>query len=120
MQTTTMVRDDVYDIPDRTPVLAAASAEEPIEAPSTEDYYDPGQAETYNTRSYNDITYNHPQWYNYGRFTFGMGVSSWGPNYGMGMGYGSPGLYGDSFGNPYWGNSYMSGYGAWGNPYGWM
>ena len=123
IQTTTAVRDDVYDIPERTPVMAAAT---PVDEPLpglVDDYYDPNDPGKYNVgypneRSYNDITYNDPQWYNYGRFTFGTGVSSWGPSYGMGMNYGAPGFNGGNFGNPYWGNSYMSGFGAWGNPYG--
>ena len=86
-----------------------------------EDYYDPSDNGNYdlgyaNERSYQDITYNDPQYYNYDRFRFNVGVSTWGPSYGMGMSYGWPG-YGDPWGNPYWNNSYMSGYGAWGSPW---
>ncbi|MBL8001393.1 MAG: hypothetical protein JNL05_05465, partial [Flavobacteriales bacterium] len=91
-----------------------------------EDYYSVDTASNYNLdtyqneRSYNDITYNDPAWYNQGRFGFGVGISSWGPSYGMGMSYGYPGYYNDPFYNPYWGNSWISGYGMWGYPYnGW-
>jgi hypothetical protein len=118
MQPTTLVRDDVYDIPDRSVVAAAPAASEATGEPSgfVEDYYNPADSGLYdlgtsNERSYNDITYNDPQWYNQGRFSFGVGVSSWGSSYGMGMSYGYPGFY-----DPFWGNSYMSGYGAWGYP----
>jgi len=124
MERTAQVRDDVYDIPDRRAVAAAAPGNAPQQG-GQDDYYDPNDTGnyalgSYDQRSYNDITYNDPAWYNQGRFGFGVGVSSWGPSYGMGMSYGYPGYYGDPFYNPYWGNSYMSGYGMWGYPYsGW-
>jgi hypothetical protein len=131
MQPTTQVRDDVYDIPDRRPVMAAATPTQISEA-GPDDYYDPADSGNYDLarfedRDYNDITYNDPQWYNYGRFGFNVGMGMWGPTMGMGMGmgYGMPMGYdpfwgGSAWGNPYWGNSWMSGYGAWGYPYnGW-
>ncbi len=43
--------------------------------------------------SYNDITYNYPQWYNYTRFGFGVNIMN-GPYY-----------------HPYWG--WVNGYGNW-------
>lgn len=133
MQPTAQVRDDVYDIPDRRPVLAAAPGQAPMSG--MDDYYDPSDSGAYDLarfedRDYHDITYNDPAWYNQGRFGFNVGVGMWGPTMGMGMGYGMPMGYdpfwggsawgNPAWGNPYWGNSWMSGYGAWGYPYnGW-
>ncbi len=126
MQPGTMVRDDVYDIPDRTAFASVGGtnpASDGVPEGFEEDYYDPNTSEAqYDTRSYNDIAYNDPQYYNYDRFRFnvGIGYSTWGPSYGMGMGMGMgsgwPGMYGDPW-DPYWNNSWMSGYGAWGNPW---
>lgn len=139
MQETTQVRDDVYDIPDRSAVASISNAPEaPAEEPK-DDYYDAGTARDQARRDYYDMTYNDPHYYNYGRFGFGTGVGGWGPSYGMGFGYGSgmgmgmgysmglsygwpytSTMYNSPTGwyDPYWENSYMSGYGAWGNPYG--
>ncbi|HEY0976336.1 MAG TPA: hypothetical protein VGE21_02605 [Flavobacteriales bacterium] len=128
LQETANVRDDVYDVPDRT-VMASKSAAAPApEAPATseEDYYDEGESRSSvqsERRDFYDMTYNDPYWYNYGRFGWnspGMWGPSFGMGYGMGMGNGwSVGIgYGSGFGNPYWGNSWMSGYGAWGSPWG--
>lgn len=143
MRETTQVRDDVYDIPDRT--VVASVTPDPAQAgfsnspqPET-DYYDAGEARSAGvSRDYYDMTYNDPYYYNYGRFGFGASVGGWGPGYGMGLSYGWPTSWGSmsvgyGFGmgyspwgyNPYWGNSWMSGYGygdPWGyygyNPYG--
>jgi hypothetical protein len=127
MQTTTQVRDDVYDIPERNAPVLASNGEP---APSAnglpdgfvEDYYDPNDSGKYdlgyaNDRSYHDITYNDPQYYNYDRFGFNTGSGVWGSSFGMGMNQGWPGMNGGMWGNPYWNNSYMSGYGAWGSPW---
>ncbi len=126
LQETTHVRDDVYDIPDRTVVASRtpvepAPAEEPAEK-STEDYYSPREADRYTPGSYYDRTYNDPYWYNSGRFGFGMSLNNWGPSYGMGLSYGWPGnntMFNSPTGwyDPYWENSWQSGYGAWNNPY---
>lgn len=124
LQETAQVRDDVYDIPDRTVVASVDPV--PQEKSSTrpsDDYYDPATSIDQQRRNYYDMTYNDPRYYNYGRFGFGMGINSWGPGYGMGMSYGWPytsTMYNSPTGwyDPYWQNSYMSGYGAWGQPYG--
>jgi hypothetical protein len=140
MRDTAMLQDDVYTIPDRTVV---ASTEPNTAGPSTQqaasnqdDYYDPAASRTWGAtgQNYYDLTYNDPYYYNYGRFGFGTGISSFGPSYGMGLSYGWPTSfgsmsigYGAGFGNwgydPYWNNSWMSGYGYWpyagyGDPYG--
>ncbi len=124
----TAVGDDVYDVPDRAAMAqtrAAAKSSAPATAPS-DDYYSPAESERLNQRrDYYDLTYNDPYYYNYGRFGFGAGISSFGPAYGMGIGYGWPTSFGSmsiSYGtgfhgyNPYWSNSWMSGYGY--SPYG--
>jgi hypothetical protein len=127
LQTTTQVRDDVYDIPERNVVYAAAGGET---TPSTsglpdgfvEDYYDPSDPGNYDLgsgtdRSYEDITYNDPQYYNYDRFGFNVGMSSWGPTYGMGISYGMPGMYGSPWGQPYYGAGWNMGISMnWGYP----
>jgi hypothetical protein len=129
MQETTQVRDDVYDIPDRT--VTASAATSPSSAPDTEpqsteqDYYDEGesrsQGDYLSRRDFYDMTYNDPYWYNTGRFGWNMGFSSWGPSYGFNYGWptswgGVSVGFGSGYYNPYWGNSWMSGYGMWGNP----
>lgn len=122
LQETAMVRDDVYDIPDRTIVASVDPTPPAGEEPErNDDYYDPGEAKRYESGSYWDRTYNDPTWYNRDRFGFGYSMSPWGSGWNMqystGWGnnwFNSPtGMY-----NPYWGNSWQSGYGAWGNPYG--
>jgi hypothetical protein len=125
LQETAQVRDDVYDIPDRTVVASVAPvpeavAEEPAKA--SDDYYNSKEATRYDQGSYWNQTYNDPRWYNQGRFGFGYSMNSWGgsgfgTNYNNGMGchssFNSPtGSY-----DPYWSNSWQSGYGA-NNPYG--
>lgn len=129
MQETTQVRDDVYDIPDRTLVASveAAPQAEPAAVKPDDDYYDPSEAKRSEQSSYWDQTYNQPQWYNQSRFGFGYGMNSWGGsgwnmsyNQGFGNGYGNSSWYNGPGGmyDPYWSNSWQSGYGAWGNPYG--
>ncbi len=128
----TAATDDVYDIPDRTVVATARTASgTSTEAPKpNDDYYDPAESKRAGTgRDYYDMAYNDPYYYNYGRFGFGAGISSFGPSYGMGLSYGWPTsfgsmslYYGTGYGlygyNPYWGNSWMSGYGYWPSYYG--
>ena len=131
LRETASTADDVYDIPDRQAMAAKAAADRPAQAQNTsEDYYDPAESANANSRSeeYYNMTYNDPYYYNYGRFGFGTGIGSYGPNLGMGMSYGWPTSfgsmsvgYGTGYGagygyNPYWGNSWMSGYGY--SPYG--
>jgi hypothetical protein len=93
-----------------------------------EEYYDPGQASRYANGTYAARTYNDPYYYNYSRF--GFGYSNFGGYSGMGMGMGMGMGWNSGFGNntwynsptgwydPYWGNSWQSGYGMYGNPYG--
>ncbi|WKZ64912.1 MAG: hypothetical protein QY325_09060 [Flavobacteriales bacterium] len=105
--------DDVYFMPSQAPRIAAAPTPVPSQEPSadkaTDDYYDPGTSRDLGaSRSYYDMAYNDPYYYNYGRFGFGTGFgmgmgwqSGWnGPGWGMGMGWGS---------NPY----------GWSDPWGW-
>jgi hypothetical protein len=117
------VRDDVYDIPDRT--LVASVAPVTPEPAKEEEYYDPGQASKYASGTYADRTYNDPYYYNYSRF--GFGYSNFGSYSGMGIGMGwNSGYVNNTWFNsptgwydPYWGNSWQSGYGMYGsNPYG--
>ena len=136
LRETASVTDDVYDIPDRQAMAAASAANQQAQADQPADdqdaYYDPAESQSANNayRDYYDMAYNDPYYYNYGRFGFGSSVSSFGPNYGMGLSYGWPTSfgsmsvgYGTSYGygagygyDPYWSNSWMSGYGY--NPYG--
>lgn len=137
--------DDVYFMPSQAPPAASAGMDQKANAPSAEvtpvpsdDYYDEGTSKRLGTdRSYYDMAYNDPYYYNYGRFGFGSGwQSGWnGPGWGMGYGWGNPGYgwngpwgYGNSWGwnQPYgWGGDYW-GYGSyngWGyggyNGWGW-
>ena len=96
---TASVRDDVYARPDRE-FMAAIPSSGP-----EDDYYDPGAAKEMTEKSYYDVAYNDPYYYNYGRFGFGSSVGAVGPAYG----------YGDPFG-PY---GSMYGYGSFGTGYGW-
>lgn len=125
MEPLTQVRDDVYFSPSQAPVMA--STQEPLrpENPESmeivEDYFDAGTSEQLGTsRSFYDVAYNDPFYYNQGRFGFGMGMgmgsmgwqSGWnGPGWGMGMGWGMGPSWGMNMG---WGNSM-----GWGNPFGW-
>lgn len=127
LRDTASTTDDVYDIPDRAAMASARAAAVPAaDTPrATDDYYDPAESQRAATsRDYYDLTYNDPYYYNYGRFGFGTGIGAFGPSYGMGLSYGWPTSFGSmhmSFGtgygmygyNPYWGNSWMSGYGYW-------
>ena len=141
MQPTADVRDDVYFLPSMAPAMASVDAsaplpEEPPVAQPADDYYDPATSQQVGAdRSYYDMTYNDPYFYNYGRFGFGTGLSGWqtgwnGPGWGMSMGYGygsGMGGYGYGSGNC-WGNGYGSNmgwgggwnnnfYNSWNNPY---
>lgn len=110
MQETVQVRDDVYDIPDRTAVASIGGGEADAPPASSDDYYNEQDASEYQQGSYYDATYNDPAWYNRDRFGFGYSMSPYGSSWGMSY---STGNY-----DPYWNNSWQSGYGAWGNPYG--
>lgn len=128
MRETTAVRDDVYDIPDRQALAAAAAirdTEQQANAQQQDDYYDPQEArDATGGRDYYDMTYNDPYYYNYGRFGFGTTIGGFGPSYGMGLSYGWPTSFGSmSIGlgtgygyDPYWGYGGMGGYGY--SPYG--
>lgn len=128
LQETAMSGDDVYDIPDRLVVAMAPAPRDTEAPPATDDYYDPAESARAESaqRGYYDLAYNDPYWYNYGRFGFGSSISSFGPGFGMGLSYGWPTSfgsmsigYGTSYGSwgydPYWSNSWVSGYGY--NPY---
>lgn len=140
LRETAAVQDDVYDVPDRQ-ALAAAAASQPQDrqdSDASDAYYDPQQSRSAGVAGtdYYNMAYNDPYYYNYGRFGFGTGIGSYGPSMGMGMSYGWPTSfgsmsvgYGMGYGyggyNPYWSNSWMSGYGytpyspyGYGNPYG--
>lgn len=115
MQETVAVRDDVYDIPDRTVVASVDPVPETAPPSGSDDYYDADQAAQYQQGSYYDRTYNDPAWYNRDRFGFGYNSSPWGNSWNMsyGMGWGNNTWYNSPTGyyNPYWGNSWQSGYG---------
>ncbi|MBK6753475.1 MAG: hypothetical protein IPG69_07715 [Flavobacteriales bacterium] len=115
---TTQVRDSVYDLPSEpvAQVEPTAPPAEPEPEPATkqDDYYNEDESKRYaDPRSYYDMTYNDPYYYNYGRFGFGMGMGSYGSGFGMNYGYGNSGYGG--WNDPYWNNSWQSGYGAWGS-----
>ncbi len=130
LQETAQVRDDVYDIPDRTVVASVDPLPETSAPSGSDDYYNEEEAASTQQGNYWDRTYNDPQWYNRDRFGFGYNASPWGSSwnlsYGSGWGnntwYNSPtGMY-----NPYWGNSWQSGYGYYSpwnsgmyDPWGW-
>lgn len=123
LRETATVRDDVYDIPDRT--LVASVAPVTPEPAKEEEYYDPGQASRYASGTYADRTYNDPYYYNYSRFGFGYGnfggYSGMGIGMGWNSGYGNNSWFNSPTGwyDPYWGNSWQSGYGMYGgSPYG--
>lgn len=139
MQPTADVRDDVYFLPSMAPVVASVAPayvpqdEVPMEQP-TDDYYDANTSKQLgDDRSYYDMTYNDPYYYNYGRFGFGTGLAGyqtgwngpgWGTGMGMGMGYGSMGCgSGNAWGNGYgstmgWGSGWNNNYSnPWNNPY---
>lgn len=137
MQPTADVRDDVYFLPSMEPTVASVVAmnptqeEVPVEQP-TDDYYDANTSKQLGAdRSYYDMTYNDPYYYNYGRFGFGTGLAGYqtgwnGPGWGMGMGYGygsmgygSGNCWGSNYGNGMgWGGGWNSNsYNSWNNPY---
>lgn len=130
MQETVEVRDDAYDIPDRTVVASVDPVPEtPAQKPS-DDYYNEQEASNYQQGSYYDRTYNDPSWYNRDRFGFGYNSSPWGSSWNMsyGTGWGNNSWYNSPTGwyNPYWGNSWQSGYGYYSpwnggmyDPWGW-
>lgn len=130
MQETVEVRDDAYDVPDRTVVASVDPVPEaPAQRPS-DDYYNEQDAANYQQGSYYDRTYNDPSWYNRDRFGFGYSSSPWGNSWSMsyGTGWGNNSWYNSPTGwyNPYWGNSWQSGYGYYSpwnggmyDPWGW-
>ncbi|MBK7083589.1 MAG: hypothetical protein IPH53_02520 [Flavobacteriales bacterium] len=94
-------------------VEPTAPPAEPEPTTKQDDYYNEEEGKRYaDPRSYYDMTYNDPYYYNYGRFGFGMGMGSYGSGFGMNYGYGNSGYGG--WNDPYWNNSWQSGYGAWG------
>jgi len=115
MQETVLVRDDVYDIPDRTLVASVEPMAEPETQSGSDDYYNADEATNYQQGSYYDRTYNDPAWYNRDRFGFGFNSSPWGSSWNMsyGMGGGNNTWFNSPTGyyNPYWGNTWQSGYG---------
>ena len=139
IQPTADVRDDVYFLPSMGPAVTSVEAMNPTreEVPSgqpTDDYYDANTSQQLGAdRSYYDMTYNDPYYYNYGRFGFGTGLSGYqtgwnGPGWGMGMGidngygsmgYGGGNCWGSGFGNGMgWGGGWNSNpYNSWNNPY---
>jgi len=75
--------------------------------------------------SYYDPFYTNLYWYDYNPFSWGVSLyctynwwnprpfGSWGPSWGVGVGFGPSWGFGPSFAyNPFWGN-------PWGNPWGW-
>jgi len=111
MRTTTEVVDDVYFLPSQAPPVAAVPKSVPVEQPEpqpSDDYYDPGTSQEYvNDRSYYDLAYNDPYFYNMGRFGFNTAPMGWqtgwnGPGWGGGMGWG---------GNMGWGSGWNIGIG---------
>ncbi|MBK9628587.1 MAG: hypothetical protein IPO56_13065 [Flavobacteriales bacterium] len=135
---TASVRDDVYYMPSEAPVTVSlydTPAADP--APTTDDYYDANTSQQLGAdKSYYDMTYNDPYYYNYGRFGFGTQMNGWqsgwsGAGWGMGMGWGNSGWgsnagwgygMGSPWMNPYgYGSSYGYGYGGyngWNSPWG--
>lgn len=115
MQETVVVRDDAYDIPDRTLVASVEPVAEPEAQSGSDDYYNAEEASNYQQGSYYDRTYNDPAWYNRDRFGFGYNSSPWGNSWNMsyGMGWGNNTGFNSPTGyyDPYWGNSWQSGYG---------
>lgn len=147
MQQTASVADDVYFMPSKAPAVASrptppAAQQQQPQQPMTDDYYDAGTSQDLGAnRSYYDMTYNDPYYYNYGRFGFNTAPMGWqtgwnGPGWGGGMGWGGMGMgWGNSMG---WGNGWnvsvgygsgiysgwnrpMWGYDPWGwnSPWGW-
>lgn len=136
MQPTTQVVDDVYFLPSQAPVMAAVPKSAPVEQPMrppTDDYYDPGTSQEYSTdRSYYDLAYNDPYFYNMGRFGFNTAPMGWqtgwgGPGWGGGMGWGGSLGWGAGWGSGWnigigYGTGIYSGWyrPMWGwDPWGW-
>ncbi len=135
MAPSTAVRDDVYYMPSTAPPVASTRSQAGAEPSGTrsdvqEDYYDPGTAEQFDDRrTYYDMAYNDPYYYNYGRFGFGanmgmgMGMGGWqtgwaGPGWGMGWGMGPSMGMGMGWGmGPSWVGMGM--YDHWNLPLGW-
>jgi hypothetical protein len=125
------VRDDVYDIPNRSPRLAAAPSapqREEGRKPHPDDYYDAGEANAFGrSRGFYDMAYNDPHYFNQARFGFGMGMNmgpAWGWGMGSGMGMGMMGWH-SGWAGPGWGmgmgwgaDPWMSMSYGWGSPWG--
>lgn len=128
LQYTSQVQDDIYDPPGRYPVVAESPSVDPSTMEIVEDdYFDQGEANAAaDGRSYYDLTYNDPYYYNYGRFGFAPNVG-WGGSMGMGMGMGMgmmPGMsmslgWSSGWGAPGWGMGMGWGSPAWGMGMGW-
>ncbi|MGV3637868.1 MAG: hypothetical protein ACO1NQ_09500 [Flavobacteriales bacterium] len=136
MQPSTQVVDDVYFLPSQAPPVAALPKSAPVEQPvqqPTDDYYDPGTSQEYTTeRSYYDLAYNDPYYYNMGRFGFNTAPMGWqtgwnGPGWGGGMGWGGSLGWGSGWGSGWnigigYGTGVYSGWyrPMWGwDPWGW-
>jgi len=128
MAPVSQVRDDVYFLPSEAPLVASMEQVEPVPDranTSSDDYYDVNSPEASGAnKSFYDVAYNDPHYYNYARFGFGASVSGWqsgwnGAGWGMGMGMGWG--YGAGMG-PGWYDPYFHGgmgmYGGWGSPWG--
>jgi hypothetical protein len=128
MQPVSQVRDDIYFMPSEAPMTASVTptSPEPHELNAAEDYFDESTSEQLGTsRSYYDMAYNDPHYYNYGRFGFGSGMGMGGMGMG-GMGMGGMGMgFMSGWNGPGWGMGMGYGWGTgmgnmgWGSPYGW-
>lgn len=132
VQPVSQVRDDIYFMPSEAPMTASVAppSPEPHELSPAEDYFDEGTSQELGTsRSYYDMAYNDPHYYNYGRFGFGSGMGMGMGGMGMGgMGMGGMGMgFMSGWNGPGWGMSMGYGWGSgmgmgnmgWGSPYGW-
>lgn len=119
MQQTAQRTDDVYFT--QADALAEAQATRSVAAPpaaaapTEEDYYDEGTSQQLNSRSYYDLAYNDPYYYNYGRFGFGSGLGfHTGPMWDV---WGRPTMWG--FGTGVYGGWFRPGFNlsiGWGRP----
>lgn len=110
---TARVSDDVYQRPDGR-ALAGGTSTAPA-GTGQDEYYDPATASSLTERSYYDMAYNDPYYYNYGRFGFGATMGTWGSGWNMNYGWGTPG-----WGMNGWNMSMGMGYGmgwGWNDPF---
>lgn len=138
LQPTASVSDDVYYLPSTAPVATTTPVKNDAarnEPASADDYYDPGTSEAIGTtRSYYDLTYNDPYYYNMGRFGFNAAPMGWqtgwngpgwggGMNMGWGSGWGSGWNLSLGYGTGMYSGWYRYGWGydpwGWNSPWGW-